>query len=184
LIRRFIIYLVKYLTNHVISRIPIYAVRHSWYRHILGWRIDPRASILMGQHIQMGGLRSIGRKVVIGKGSIINWDCMLYTTGGLIIGNNVSISAGVWLVTGTHDASDPQFPAIYKPIVIEDYAWIGMRATILGGVTIGRGAIVMAGAVVSRDVPPRAIVGGVPAKIISQRTVEPAYETYFRPPFE
>lgn len=175
----------KYATNHLIAHIPSHTVRQSWYRRVLGWQIGPRATILMGQHIQMAGIRTSGRKVNIGRGTVINHGCLLYTTGGLIIGENVSISSGVWLVTGTHDMNDPLFPDSYKPIVIGHHAWIGMRATILAGVTIGEGAVIMAGAVVTRDVPPYAVVGGVPARILTQRKLEnPTYELNFRPLFE
>ncbi len=81
--------------------------------------------------------------------------------------------------------NDPEFSDIYRPIAIDDYAWIGSRATILAGVTIGRGAVVMAGAVVSRDVPPYAVVGGVPAQVVSMRELrDPAYSLNFRPFFE
>ncbi|MBA2284002.1 MAG: acyltransferase [Ktedonobacteraceae bacterium] len=183
--RQFLAATIKYLTNHAINHIPSYTIRHGWYRKVLGWQIMPRATILMGQHVQMSGVRSSGRKVSIGAGTVINHGCLLYTTGGLIIGKNVSISAGAWLVTGSHDSNDPHFPDIYKPIVIGDYAWIGIRATILSGVTIGEGAIVMAGAVVTRDVPPYAIVGGVPAKVVRQRELQsPSYTLDFRPLFE
>ena len=176
---------IKYLTNHVIAHIPSYTIRHGWYRKILGWSIGPGASILLGQHVQMAGVRTSGRKVVIGKGTVINYGCLLYTTGGIVIGDQVSISAGVWLVTGTHDINHPQFVDSYKPIVIGNYAWIGMRATVLGGVTIGEGAVVMAGAMVTRDVAPYAVVGGVPARVVSQRTLQdPSYSLDFHPLFE
>jgi acetyltransferase-like isoleucine patch superfamily enzyme len=176
---------IKYATNHIICHIPFYTIRHAWYRNVLGWQIGPEVSILMGQHVQMAGVRTSGKKVAIGQGTVINQGCLLYTTGGLVIGNNVSISAGVWLVTGSHDMNDPLFPDFYRPIVICDYAWIGTRATILGGVTIGKGAVVMAGAVVTHDVPPFAVVGGVPAKVVRQRELqEPAYSLHFRPLFE
>src|SRR5690242_10027321 len=107
--------IVKYLTNYLICYIPSHTIRCLWYRRVLGWHIDLRATILMRQHIQMAGVRSSGRKVAIGKGSVINQGCFLYTTGGLVIGENVSISSGVWLVTGTHDMNDPDFPDSYKP---------------------------------------------------------------------
>ncbi len=124
-------------------------------------------------------------KVSIGKGSVINNSCLLYTTGGLVIGENVSISSGAWLVTGTHDMNDPLFPDKYLPIVVGNYAWIGVRATILAGVTIGEGAVIMAGAVVTRDVPPYAVVGGIPAKIVSKRALQNfSYELNFRHLFE
>lgn len=183
--KRFFIAIIKYLTNHFIQHIPSYTLRNSWYRRILGWSIAPQVTIMMGQHIQTSGIKEVGKKVSIGQGTVINWDCMLYITGGLSIGKQVSISAGTWLVTGSHEMNDPSFPATYKPIVIEDYVWIGMRATILGGVTIGKGAVIMAGAVVTRDVPPYTVVGGVPAREITQRQLkDPAYSMDFRPLFE
>src|SRR5436305_878410 len=160
---------VKYSTNYLINHVPLYTVRHAWYRHVLGWHIGPKAAILMGQHVQMAGVRTSGRKVSIGRGTVINQGCLLYTTGGIVIGENVSISSGVWLVTGTHDMNDPEFVDLYKPIFIGNYVWIGIRATILGGVTIGEGAVVMAGAVVTRDVDPYTVVGGVQARFLTQR---------------
>lgn len=177
--------LLKYITNHIIAHIPLHTIRLTWYRRVLGWQIGPRATLLMGQHVQMGGIRSSGTKVSIGKGTVINEGCFLYTTGGLIIGENVSISTGTWMVTGTHDMNDPLFPDNYRPIVIGDHAWIGVRATLLAGITIGAGAVVMAGAVVTRDVPPYAVVGGVPARVVSQRKLQNAsYELDFCPLFE
>ncbi|HLQ30837.1 MAG TPA: acyltransferase [Ktedonobacteraceae bacterium] len=176
---------IKFATNYIINHIPSYRVRHIWYRKVLGWRIGPKAAILLGQHVQMAGVRTSGQKVSIGKGTVINQGCLLYTTGGIVIGENVSISSGVWLVTGTHDMNDLQFADYYKPIIIGDYAWIGIRATILAGVTIGEGAVVMAGAVVTHDVAPYAVVGGVPARVVSQRKLQnPAYILDFHPLFE
>jgi maltose O-acetyltransferase len=183
--KRFITALIKYLTNNLITYIPTHTVRNAWYRRILGWQMAPEVTILMRQYIQMAGLVTSGRKVVIGKGTVINHGCLLYTTGGLVIGQHVSISSGVWLMTGSHDMNDPDFIDLYKPIVIGDRAWIGARATILGDVTIGEGSVVMAGAVVTRDVPPYAVVGGVPAKVLRYRELQnPTYELHFRPLFE
>src|SRR4051812_28786768 len=99
--------LIRYITNHIISHIPSYTLRRAWYRHVLGWTIGPDVYILMGQYIQMAGARSSGRNVSIGKGTIINHGCLLYVTGGLHIGEGVSISAGTWLVTGSHEINDP-----------------------------------------------------------------------------
>ena len=100
-----------------------------------------------------------------------------------MIGENVSISPGTWLVTGTHDINDPDFAVSFKPIVIGNYVWIGVRATVLGGVTIGDGAIVMAGAMVTRDVPAYAVVGGVPARVVGQRTLRNPQYTLEHHPF-
>jgi len=175
----------KYATNDLVQHIPFFAVRHWWYRRVLGWNLHPSASILMGQQVQMAGLRASGARVSIGEGTVINRGCLLYTTGGLTIGKQVSVSAGVWLVTGTHDMNDPDFPAEFHPIVIGDYAWIGSRATILAGTRVGEGAVVMAGAVVTRDVAPYAVVGGVPARPVGERKLRnPSYDLRFRPLFE
>ncbi len=176
---------IKYATNYIMSYIPSYSLRYLWYRRVLGWEIGERASILMGQYIQMTGIRTSGRRVSIGDGTVINQKCLIYTTAGLVIGNNVSISAETALITGTHDINDPNFPSDYRPIVIDDYAWIGTRAVILQGVTIGQGAVVMAGAVVTHDVAPFAVVGGVPARQISERKLRDlSYRLMDRPLFE
>lgn len=176
---------VRYLTNYFVCYIPSRTLRYLWYRHVLGWRFDSSVTIMMGQYVQMAGVRSCSRKVFIGQGTVINHGCLLYTTGGLTIGENVSISSGAWLITGTHDMNDPQFRDEYKPIVIGDYVWIGVRATVLGGISIGEGSVVMAGAMVTRDVPPYAVVGGVPARFIRHRELQNAsYTLNFHPLFE
>jgi maltose O-acetyltransferase len=76
----------------------------------------------------------------------------------------------------------PDFAGRTAPVVIEDFAWLGSRAMVLPGVTVGKGAVVAAGAVVTRDVPPYAIVGGVPARVIGERErgLDYAFD-YFRP---
>jgi acetyltransferase-like isoleucine patch superfamily enzyme len=176
---------IRYATNHIISHVPFFALRHAWYRHMLGWQIGPKVAIYLGQEVYMSGLRTSSKRVSIGQGTTINPGCFLYTTGGITIGDQVSISRGVWLVTGSHDMNHPRFPDSYMPIAIGNYVWIGVRATILAGVTIGEGAVVMAGAVVTRDVPPYAVVGGVPARVVAQRQLQnPSYEMDWRPLFE
>lgn len=177
--------LVKYATNHVISHIPSYTLRHAWYRGMLGWHIGAKAAILMGQHIQMAGVRASGRRVSIGADSLIHEGCLLSTRGGLLIGEHVSISACVSLLSSCHEIDHPDFVPSYRPVVIDDYVWIGPRATILAGVTVGKGAVVLAGAVVANDVPPRAVVGGVPATIVKMRELhDPSYILNCRPLFE
>jgi maltose O-acetyltransferase len=157
---------VKYATNDIIQHIPSYTIRHWWYRRVLGWNLHPTASVLMGQQVQLAGLRTSGALVSIGEGSVINRGCLLYTTG-------------------THDITSPTFPATFHPITIDDYAWIGSRATIQAGTHIGEGAVVMAGAVVTRDVAPYTVVGGVPARPVTTRKLtNPTYDLGFRPLFE
>lgn len=81
------------------------------------------------------------------------------------IGDNVCINDGVHIFSASHDVRDPMWSQISLPVVIEDYAWIASSAILLPGVTIGRGAVVGAGAVVSRDVPAAAVATGNPADI-------------------
>ena len=92
--------------------------------------------------------------------------------GGLTLGENVLVGPGALLVTGDHEFRRTDLPSVDqaylgRPIVVGDNVWIGAGAVILGGVAIGRRAVVAAGAVVTRDVPPGAVVRGVPAKSIS-----------------
>ena len=108
-------------------------------------------------------------RISIGNHVHINKYVLLDGRSPLTIGNNVDIAQEVNIWTMQHDYDDPQYKTIGKPVVIEDYVWIASRATILPGVTIGRGAVVASCAVVTKDVPPLAIVAGVPAKIIGMR---------------
>jgi len=87
----------------------------------------------------------------------------------IVIGNNVVFGHGVELYTSDHDPDDPHFSRRDAPITIRDNVWIGSSAIILKGVTIGEGAVVAAGSVVTRDVKAFTIVGGNPAKLIRER---------------
>ncbi len=177
--------LLAYLTNHLIAAIPFHAVRMAWYRHIVGLRAGPATSVLMGCFWYF--YRPFGKnpgRMAIGDHTVINRRCTLDVRGGLSIGSNVSISPEVMLLTSTHLVNDPIFAVSDRPIVIADHVWVGSRATILPGVTIGRGAVVAAGAVVTRDVAPYTIVGGVPARAVGTRERDLRYALEFRPWFE
>ena len=108
-------------------------------------------------------------KLKIGEYSHINRGCLIDARGGITIGDNVSISHNVNIVSGSHDAKTKDFKGIFIPIVINDYAWLGVGCTVLQGVEIGKGAIVAAGSVVTKSVPPFDIVAGAPAKKIGTR---------------
>lgn len=103
--------------------------------------------------------------VEVGNHTFINHHLTTVALGGISIGNNVQIAPNVTLLTANHDSDDLQVLHCYK-IIIEDQAWIGAGAKIMPGVTIGKGAIVASGAVVTKDVPARTVVGGNPAKVI------------------
>jgi acetyltransferase-like isoleucine patch superfamily enzyme len=86
-----------------------------------------------------------------------------------VIGRNVNLSSEVLIRTAQHDYQSPDFKTVFHPVKIEDYVWLGPRCIILPGVTVGEGAVVAAGAVVTKDVEPYTLVGGVPAKKIGER---------------
>ena len=108
-----------------------------------------------------------GKNLVFGKRVFVNSGCKFQDQGGITIGDDVLIGQNVVIATLNH-AMDPDSRGDMnpKPVHIGNKVWIGANATILPGVNIGEGAIVAASAVVAKDVPARAVVGGVPAKII------------------
>jgi maltose O-acetyltransferase len=109
-------------------------------------------------------------RITIGEGTSIGDHCILDGRGGLTIGNSVNFSTGAWVWTMEHELNAADFRGSAARVVIEDYAWVSCRTVVLPGVTIGRGAVVAAGAVVTKSVQPYAIVGGVPAKKIGERS--------------
>jgi len=139
-----------------------------------------------GKRIKINrGCRFVGIKNInVGNDVSIGERCFFMCTLAKIkIGNGVMFGPRVFVVTGGHDMSHPERPmftitnkekdkSIDKDVIFEGDNWIGANATILKGVTIGYGAVVGAGAVVTKDVPPYAIVGGNPAKIIRFRKDE------------
>jgi len=108
-----------------------------------------------------------GKNTVVGERTFINAGCKFQDQGGILIGNDCLIGHNATLCTINH-AQDPdrRGDMEFHPIHIEDQVWLGANVTVLPGVTIGKGAIVAAGAVVTKDVAPMTIVGGVPAKFI------------------
>lgn len=127
--------------------------------------IDTTAEI--GEVVIQGNKKylRIGAFSFIGKAELALHD-------GIKIGNNVCINDGVILLTATHDLADPLWSHVKKAIFIDDYAWIATNAIILPGVHIGKGAVVGAGAVVSKNVLPYQIVAGNPAQPICKTRVE------------
>lgn len=107
--------------------------------------------------------------IIIGDSSFINQRCILGP--GTIIGSNVSLGHQVSLITATHKIGQSHKragEAVFLPIHIEDGCWIGANSTILGGITIGKGCIIAAGAVVNKDCESDSLYGGVPARFIKK----------------
>ena len=107
-----------------------------------------------------------GNRVAFGKNVFINHSAILSASGGIEFQDGVSIAPGVRIATINHDFNNRHTIYTYGKVLIKKNAWIGMNVTICPGVTIGENAVVAAGAVVTKDVPDNAVVGGVPAKII------------------
>ncbi len=108
-----------------------------------------------------------GQNIKVGKNVFINSGCCFQDQGGIEIGDNVLIGQQVVIATLNHDLiPEKRANMLPAPVKIGNGVWVGAHATILAGVTIGDGAVIAAGAVVTRDVPENAVVGGVPAKII------------------
>lgn len=112
--------------------------------------------------------------LTIGDHSWIGECAWLDSLAPIHIGSNVCISQGTYFCTGNHDWSDPAFGLIVKPIVVEDGAWIGARATILPGVTVKEHSIVSAGTTVARDTEANMIYAGNPAVAVKRRNIRAA----------
>lgn len=121
------------------------------------------------------------QKIKIGNNCSIGWFCLLDGRGGIKIGNNVNISSYVKIITAGHDIKSPYFIGTQAPVIIENNVWLATGCTILEGVHIGEGAVVAAGAVVTKDIPPFTVVGGIPAKKISEREKNLDYKIQLPP---
>jgi len=162
-----------YVGNNLIAYFPSHTVRLAYYRILIKAKIGAGTNIFMRAWLDSPGDLSIGTN------TIVNQRCRLDSRGGLTIGNSVSIAAEVCILTATHDMQSRDCAGVIRPVTIEDYVFIGTRAMILPGVTIGRGAVVAAGAVVSRDVDPYTIVAGVPSRIIGHRQQDLEYSASY-----
>ncbi len=137
-------------------------------------------SFFVRKYIKSAGVKlSIGRKCFIHKNTIIGdhsgvgYACEI--NNGVTIGKNVMMGPYVIFYTQNHCMSNPDIPMReqgmdkLKPITIKDDVWIGARVIVLPGVTIGKGSIVGAGAVVSKDVPPYSVFVGNPGRVVKNR---------------
>jgi len=122
-----------------------------------------------GSTLHMGIRFFDSRGVSIGEDTIIGFGTFLDGRKEIKIGDHVDIASEVMIYNSEHDLESEDFTAREEPVEIGDYVFIGPRAIIMPGVKIGKGAVVAGGAVVTKDVPDFAIVGGVPAKVIGER---------------
>lgn len=153
----------------VIGNVPCFTIRRAVYA-LSGLKIG------RGSSVHMWARFYDPRNITIGEDTIIGDNVFLDGRDEITIGSHVDIASQVLIYNSQHDINSSGFEAVNGKVIIGDYVFIGPRATILQGVNIGKGAIVAAGAVVTKDVPEFIIVGGVPAQKIGERkNTDPHY---------
>jgi acetyltransferase-like isoleucine patch superfamily enzyme len=174
-LRLFLGSLFSYLYNNVIGKLPFRAIRKLYLRFYLG-------SFKKDCGIQLGCRFLNGRKVFLSERNVINFGCLFDGRHYEIrVGNDVSIGPEASILTLSHDPQSDVFCDKGGDVVIGDKVWIAYRAIILPGVTIGEGAVIAAGAVVTKDVMPYSIMAGSPARKIGERTKGLTYRLNFHP---
>jgi len=149
--------------------IPSHTIRKFFYG-LFGMKIGRGSTIHMMARIYDPRNIIIGNDTLVGERATLDGRKQLPNSyGGLEIGNHTDIASEVMIWTSQHDVHDPNFGAIEAKVTIGNYVFIGPRAIILPGINVGDGAIIAAGAVVTKDVKPFDIVAGVPAKSIGDR---------------
>ena len=152
-----------------VSRIPSYHFRMFCYKHIFRAKMG-KSSIICG-----GSILRCPSRLVVGENSIIGDQCEIDARGNVTIGKNCNLSSEVHIWTGQHDSKGIYFEYISKPVVINDRCWVSSNTIILPGVTMGEGAVLAAGAVLTTDAEPFGIYAGIPAKKIGERPHELKY---------
>jgi maltose O-acetyltransferase len=145
-----------------VGHIPSHLIRNIKYR-FFGIKIGK------GSTFHMWASFFDPRNIEIGEDTIIGDHAFLDGRDKLKIGSHTDIASQVMIYNSEHDLSKEDFSAIVAPVEIGDYVFIGPRVIIMPGVKIGNGSVVAGGAVVTKDVEPFTIVGGVPAKMIGER---------------
>lgn len=155
----------KLMILRLVGHVPSHIFRKFCYR-VAGMKIGKKSTI------HMGGNFFNPKGISIGQGTIVGDRVFLDGRAPLKIGNHVSVASQVLIYNSEHDIHREDMQAVEEPVVIEDYVFIGPRAVILPGITIGKGAVVAAAAVVTHDVKPGKIVAGIPAKEIGERKIK------------
>lgn len=168
----------EFLGNSIINKIPISKLGYLFYKYILNIECGKDVYFQKGIYIYSSrGYLSIGRNTIINRGVVLD------RRGNLYVGNNVNVSPEVCVFTAGHDMNSEVFAGINKAVFIDDYVWLGTRSMVMPGVRIGRGAVVLPGAVVTKDIKPMQVVGGVPAKVVGERNADLKYNLNWRLPF-
>lgn len=139
--------------------------------------VEKSAKFFAGEKFFLGRnsfVKCYNGEIFIGNNVSFNAYVFVNGAGGISIGDNVRVGAHTSIIASNHVFIDKALPIVYQGttcegIIIQDDVWLGTGVRILDGVTIGKGSVIAAGAVVTKDVVPFSIVGGVPAKIIARR---------------
>lgn len=167
-----------YLFREIVMFIPFHAIRRFFIQRTIK-KLGKSGFIMAKVEFRHG------RNIEIGDYCFINKYTLLDGRGGkLVIGNNVDIAQEVNIWTLSHDPHDDFHTVWGKDVIIEDYVWIASRVTIMPGVHIGRGAVIAAGSIVTKDVPAMAIVAGMPAKVVGERKSGLKYRLTWQPWFK
>jgi len=153
------------LLSFVPSRVFRIVLLRAW-----GAEVSWRVALHHGLQVRAARRLKVGRDVFIAEGVVLD------ARGGLEIGPHTSVNTGVQMWTAQHDWRSPDFDYVAAPVRIGHHCWISARAILLPGVTVGDGAVVAAGAVVTKDVPPWTLVGGNPARVLRERPQDLDYE--------
>ena len=169
--------LIAFLYNRFLGCLPIRHLRRAYLGIWLG-------NLGAGTCVQMERRFLNGRKVHLGERNVINFGCLFDGRKYHIrIGSDVSIGPEASILTLGHDPQSSSFSDRGGDVIIGNHAWIGYRALILPGVTIGDGAVIGAGAVVTKDVEPYAIMVGNPSRKVGERNRNLTYNLHFDPRF-
>jgi maltose O-acetyltransferase len=152
---------------HVTTHLPSHTLRN-WIWRCVGVKLGSGSTLHTGVRVYDP------RNISVGDGSIIGYGVFIDGRDKVRIGNHTDIASEVMIYSSEHDIHASDFAPISAEVKIGDYVFIGPRAIILPGVKIGDRAVVAAGAVVTKDVEPGEIVGGVPAKVIGERKLKNA----------
>jgi acetyltransferase-like isoleucine patch superfamily enzyme len=167
--------LLAFVYNQILGRVPSRFLRSAYLRLWLG-------RVGLGTGVQASCQFLNGRKIFLGERNVVNFGCLLDGRKFVIrTGNDVSIGPEASILTLGHDPQSPDFADRGGDVIIGDHVWIGYRAILLPGISIGDGAVVGAGAVVTKNVMPYTIVAGNPAKVIGERQRNLTYQLNHHP---
>lgn len=153
----------------------IQLLKKRWYRLYYGWKVRHQAA-RCGKDLKVGGKSAVSNNTYLGDN--VSFNGMLITgRGKVVIGDNFHSAPECLMISQIHDYDGGDaipYGGGYVPkdITIEDNVWLGQRVIILGGVTIGEGAIIQAGSCVVKSIPKYAIAGGHPAKVFKERDID------------